>query len=383
MSVAARIVARLAQRAGRIALLPEPEVRALHGGRLTPLLERFPGLQGRLPWMPIAELPTPVGRLQHPPGMQQGSLWVKRDDLTSALYGGNKVRKFEHVLAHARLVGARSLVTIGGLGSNQALAAALHGREMGWPVELALSEQPETPYVLRNLRADAAAGAVIHPGGGFLGTLLTARRVMNRLRAAGKEPYFLTVGATSRLTTSGYVNAALELAQQVRAGLLPEPDRVFIAAGTCGTAAGLVAGLRLSSLRTRVTAVRVVDPMMSNATMIAALANDCMQWLRELDHDVPEVRISEQDFEYDDRWFGDGYGHATPEGRAAVAWAGPALHLETTYTGKALASCLAHCSDRGRNDTVLFWNTYNSAPLAELDSLARLPLEFQHPRTPA
>ncbi|MDB4906671.1 MAG: 1-aminocyclopropane-carboxylate deaminase [Gemmatimonadetes bacterium] len=381
MSVAASLVARLAKRAGRVAPMPAAEVRALYEGQLSPLLQRFPGLQGRLPWMPIADLPTPVGRLPDPGMAAAGSLWVKRDDLTSSLYGGNKVRKFEHVLAHARLVGARSLVTIGGLGSNQALAASLHGRTLGLKVALALSSQPVTANVERNARADAAAGAQMHFGGGFLGTLLTARRVMNRLRAGGDSPYFITVGATSRLTTAGYVNAALELASQVRAGLLPEPDRLFVAAGTCGTAAGLVAGLRIAGLRTRVTAVRVVDPLMSNAHMIAALANETIQWLHELDNGVPSERILERDFEYDGGWFGDGYGHATQAGRDAVAWAEPALHLETTYTGKALAACLEWCRGEGASQVGLFWNSYNSAELAEVASLAQLPLEIRQALT--
>ncbi|HWL85987.1 MAG TPA: hypothetical protein VNO21_09305, partial [Polyangiaceae bacterium] len=40
-------------------------------------------------------------------------LWVKRDDLTHATYGGNKVRKLERILADAQARGVRRIVTVG------------------------------------------------------------------------------------------------------------------------------------------------------------------------------------------------------------------------------------------------------------------------------
>ena len=58
-------------------------------------------------------------------------------------------------------------------------------------------------------------------------------------------------GGTSALGTIGYVNAGLELADQVRAGALPEPAAIFVPLGSGGTVAGLLLGLRLAGLRTR------------------------------------------------------------------------------------------------------------------------------------
>jgi hypothetical protein len=67
------------------------------------------------------------------------------------------------------------------------------------------------------------------------------------------------------------------------------------------------------------------------------------------------------------------YGAPTPAALAAVAWAAPRLALETTYTGKALAACLDAIGSTRRDETILFWNTFNSAPFAMADTWEGLP----------
>src|SRR5438128_3131560 len=79
----------------------------------------------------IGRYPTPVQRLDDL-STSSSELWVKRDDLTSDVYGGNKVRKLERILEAARAKGARRIVTFGTAGSHQALAMTVHGRRAGF-----------------------------------------------------------------------------------------------------------------------------------------------------------------------------------------------------------------------------------------------------------
>ncbi|MGH7437038.1 MAG: pyridoxal-phosphate dependent enzyme, partial [Polyangiaceae bacterium] len=109
---------------------------------------------------PIGAYPTPVERLS-PLSTDRSVLWVKRDDLTSPEYGGNKVRKLERILEHARARGARRIITIGAAGSHHVLATTYHGRKAGLEVEAVLVPQPGTPHVVEVLRASLAAG--LHP----------------------------------------------------------------------------------------------------------------------------------------------------------------------------------------------------------------------------
>jgi len=169
----------------------------------------------------------------------------------------------------------------------------------------------------------------------------------------------------------GYVGAAFELAAQVRAGFLPEPDRIVVAAGTGGTAAGLVAGGRLAGLASRVVAVRVFDAVVANRHVIAAQARAVVRRLRHLDPTLPDVTVDADDLDVDPRWFGGMYGRPTPEAERAVREGAPGLALETTYTGKAFAACLAHCRDAPAGQVVLFWHTHNAVafPCASSDAL--------------
>jgi D-cysteine desulfhydrase len=340
------------------------------------LFARYPGLRSRLPWLPLATLPTPV-EAWTPPADFRGRLFVKRDDLTSPLYGGNKVRKFEYLFAAARQRDARSLVTLGGLGTNQGLALALHGKAAGFAVEVALAPQPVTPDVRANLRGLLAAGAVLRCARTGPGCVLEAWRAMRARRAAGERPFFVPAGASTALSTIGYIAAALELADQIEQGALPVPDRIYVAAGTCGTAAGLVAGCRLAGLPTRVTAVRVFAAYRANRRTIGRLARDAMRLLRAWEPAIPDISISNRDFDVLTQFLGPGYGAPTPQARAAIAWAAPRVPLETTYTGKALAACLAAGSTAAGAPTVVFWNTYNSAVFAQTADARTAPARLR------
>ena len=82
------------------------------------------------PKAPLADLPTPVSvhALRVPNG--DFEIAVKHDDVTSSLYGGNKVRKLEYLLADATAQGADVVLTTGATQSNhcrQTAAAARRG----------------------------------------------------------------------------------------------------------------------------------------------------------------------------------------------------------------------------------------------------------------
>ena len=355
------------------------EVSSMYHGRLTPLLRAYPSLQGRLAWVPLGAQQTPVERFPKTgprPAPSSASLYVKRDDLTSPQYGGNKVRKLEHVLAEAKLGGYESLVTVGGLGSNQCLAAAIHGGYLGFQVDACLFQQPVTEQVRRNLLAGTAAGSRLIYGGEYWRTAVRCVETYLARRRAGDRPYYIPAGATTSLANLGYVNAALELGEQVRRGELPEPQRLLVPAGSCGTVAGLIVGLKLAGLKTRCVAVRINQAVVTNKVNIRRLARRLLDTLRGLAPEVPDLPVAMSDFDVEGRFYGGVYGGATSESLAAQALAEPFFPLENTYSAKAFAACLQHCDEAGPDATVLFWNTFNSATVP-LASPQALPAEFQ------
>lgn len=333
------------------------------------LFERYPAIAGRLPRIALVAGPTPVQRLTAlERRLARGPLWAKRDDLSASPFGGNKPRKLEFLLGAALARGARTLVTFGGLGSNHALATAVYGRRLGLAVTAILVPQPVDEHTLRNLRALSAQGARLLLVGNSRGAVIAAARAcLEALVRDRRLPYLIPPGGSSPVGTLGYVEAGLELAEQVRRGELPAPAAVFVAAGSCGTAAGLLAGFRLAGLSSRVVAVRVSDALRVDAPAIARLASATLALLRRSGAPVPDAfQLAPADLDVWDGYLGAGYGHPTREGDGAMRLLDgvEGLTLDRTYTGKAAAAFLdAAAHPEWREKPLLLWHTGNSLPL--------------------
>ena len=339
---------------------------------ILPLTARFPGTAS-IPRVELGEWPTPVNaapKLSQQTGL--ASLCVKHDDLAARAYGGNKVRKLEFLLAAAQAVGSRSVITFGAYGSNHVLATAVHGARLGFDVHAVVMPQPVTPNLHRNLLADVAAGVTFHLADSFDDALRVAARVRSDLRRAGDEPTVVPFGGTSSLGTLGFVNAAFELADQIEAGGLSQPDVVYVPMGSMGTAVGLAIGLAAEGLRTRVQAVRVVPASLLDPSALARTVDEAVALLCSADRDFPLLSLSDLGLDVREQFLGEGYAVPTESGRRAVALAaGDGIALETTYTGKALSALLAD-AEAGQlaGKCVLFWDTYNSRPVEQGDAAA-------------
>ncbi|HRP87012.1 MAG TPA: pyridoxal-phosphate dependent enzyme [Gammaproteobacteria bacterium] len=331
------------------------------------LAERYPALAELLPTVPLGAWPTPVQPAEHGalPGPCAG-LWLKRDDRCATPYGGNKVRKLEFLLADALRRGHEAVFTFGVAGSNHALATAIYAQQLGLEALLLLTPQSNSSFVGRNLKLGRWAGArQLH-----CATEAEANRRARILelhgRGTGPAPYRIPGGGSSPLGTVGFVNAGLELAAQVRAGLIPEPDDLYVALGTMGTAAGLALGLAVAGLRTRLVLVRVVRADIASPQRFRSLYHGAARLLHQLDPRFPRVPLDTSRIELRHEFIGPGYARFTAEGMAALAFARQAfdIGLEGTYTGKALAALLADLrAGRLANRHVLFWNTYNGQPM--------------------
>lgn len=298
----------------------------------------------------LGRYPTPIQRFG------EGNLWIKRDDRAADLYGGNKVRKLEHLFGAARDAGKTRILTLGAAGSHQVVATAVFGRREGFTVEAVLVPQPATSHARTNLRAALAQG--VHPIVAPSWPAAPAVVAAQLARESG-DTYFIPLGGSNAIGSLGFVEAAKELAAQVSAGEMPEPDVVVVATGSGGTIAGLAVGFEILGMRTKVVGVAISQP----AAVLGVMARHVARKTADLVGLArgPSVRAAAR-IEIDKRWLGRGYGHPTPAGEAASRAAFPVIELDPTYTAKAFAGAL----DRARIDTVLYWHTLSSAPLSPL-----------------
>jgi 1-aminocyclopropane-1-carboxylate deaminase/D-cysteine desulfhydrase-like pyridoxal-dependent ACC family enzyme len=300
-------------------------------------------------------------------------LSVKRDDLSSTAYGGNKARKLDFFLGKAIAERRRAVITFGAYGSNHALATAIHGKAVGLEPHAILSPQSPTAYARATLLAHAGLGTHLHPIEGWDGSAACDRLVRELSSRDGVEPLVVPMGGSSALGAAAFANAAVELLDQ------REPDLVYAAAGTLGTVVGLAVGFAAARARTRVMAPRVTEATVANDAVAAELARETVSLLSSLDRSFPDLVPSALPLELRHDFFEPGYAIPTPEGEAAVALARDfGVKLETTYTGKAMAALLADAADGRLAETdVVFWNTFSSAPMPTPGRVEALPLALR------
>ncbi len=331
-----------------------------------PLFRQFPALGRALPRLPLATLPTPIERIRGP-AVRDGGLpvYVKRDDLTSRLFGGNKVRKLELLLGQARADAKRRVITVGGAGSNHAAATVLHAREAGLRSALILFPQPNAQAVRRNLLMDLHAGAELHPCDDYGVFRAKAEQLREHYRRVdGVEPMIIPAGGSAPRGVVGYVNAGLELAEQIRSGDMPIPARIYVALGTMGTAVGLLLGLRAAQLDIDVVGVRVVPLSLASQPRMRALFEVTNRLLHERDPSFPLFEPRDEWFHVEHGYYGEEYGRFTAAAVDAMVRMGDAtgLALDGTYTGKACAALLAHLASGDTPGPLLYWHTRNSRP---------------------
>jgi D-cysteine desulfhydrase len=332
-------------------------------------------LERRIARVALGDFPTPVESLASVAReLRRGTeeVWVKRDDISSPVYGGNKVRTLEPLLGEARSRDRRTVLATGAFGSNHALACALHAPRVGLEAAALLFPQPMSPATFVNLRALAKSGATLHA----LPHWSALPLAMTWFGRGAHAPYVMPPGGAIPLGALGCVSAGLELGRQIEARDLPLPRRVIVGVGSTCTSAGLLVGLALAGHFRRgfgpnnlpcLTSVRVTPWPVTSRFRVLRLATRASRLLHRLsDGKLPAFDSATLGarFEIDGRFLGAGYGEPTAAGNEAEAlWQKLELPaLDGTYSAKAAARVIAGVR-RNEPGPIVFWSTKSSVPL--------------------
>ncbi len=173
-----------------------------------PLFTSLPNLAAQISPLALCNLPTPVEPL---PGLANNA-WVKRDDVSHPIYGGNKTRKFEFIATDIISSKAKHVITIGGTGTNHGVATAMICRELKLDCTVITFPQPPSAFVDKNQQLMKGFGARLVNTTSLSNAALRFYLHPKRL---SKTHYFLPGGGGTPLGALAYVNAALELSQQI------------------------------------------------------------------------------------------------------------------------------------------------------------------------
>ena len=312
----------------------------------------MPDVTAALPSVPLADYPTPVEELSRLRDALGGGprLLVKRDDTIGFAFGGNKVRKMRLVAADAQRQGADTLITSGGIQSNHARVTAAAAARLGMRCVLVVNgAPPERPTA--NALLDALLGAEVRYVADRTQRASAMEQAAADLRAAGRRPYVIPIGASTPLGAAAFVRAITELLEQT-----DPPDVIVHSSSSGGTQAGLVAGCTLAGVPTRVVGISADETSADLAREVRSIIGGLPRLLG-----IDPTRLASTAIEVDDRFVGGGYGVPTDESRAAIQLLArtEAIFLDPTYTAKAAAGLIARwrAGEFSRAASVLFWHT--------------------------
>ncbi len=307
----------------------------------------------RLPRVELGAYPSPVEELYRLRQNLGGgpTLLVKRDDAISFGFGGNKVRKLQLVAAEALAGGADTLITCGGVQSNHARATAAAAAKLGLRMVIVVNgERPSRPT--GNALLNQLLRAEMHYVGSREERVPGMAVIADRLRAEGKKPFIVPLGASTPVGALGYARAVSEMLGQIQA-----PDVIVHAGSSGGTQAGLVAGCAINGLSTRVIAISADDP----AATVASEVRRIISGIEDLLGAPTGALADHAPIMVDDSFVGPAYGISSPASIEAQSLAASteALFVDHTYTAKALAAVIARVrsGEFASNQRILFWHT--------------------------
>ena len=311
--------------------------------RLGALLDGGPARVPLIPWpTPLVAAPRLSDRL----GVE---ILFKRDDLTGLAFGGNKLRALEFLLADAMAGGCDCLVTGAGPQSNWSMLAGLAALRVGLTPHLISYGDPQARS--GNLLLLHRLGIQVH----FTGSLDKASvdaeiaATADRLRKVGCRPYVVPRGGATAVGSLGYLRASWELDRQL-AELGLAPTAVWVATGSCGTQAGLVAGRALLKAAHQVVGVTVSRPEAECRQRVRSLATAAIGLLTAVeDVGPPPVTVL-------DGWIGPGYGLPSDAGDAAIDLIARSegVFLDPVFGAKAMAALIENSRSGVADGPVVF-----------------------------
>lgn len=310
-------------------------------------------LTGRVPRVSIACLPTPLHaapRLAKELGGPR--IFIKRDDLTGAAFGGNKLRNLEFRMAAVLEMGADTIIADLDQQSNSARQTTAAANKLGLKTILILEGQcPDE--IQGNLLVNYLLGADVRFAPDTATQLRMVEEAMDEVRRNGGTPCHLTdIPMFDEGSAIAYIENAVEILDELRADDI-EPTCLFMSSSGKGQA-GHILAKELLNASFEVRGIAATDKF-DIPPRAASIANRAARRLG-LDIEIdPAVVDSDENF------VGEGYGIPSEAGNEAVRLFArtEGVLLDPIYTGKCAAGMVEHIrrGDFSANDTVVFVHT--------------------------
>lgn len=334
-------------------------------------IQRFPRHAlsfGPTPIHPLKRLSTYLG--------DKVKIYAKRDDCNSGLaFGGNKTRKLEYLIPEALAQRCDTLVSIGGIQSNQTRQVAAVAAHLGMKCVLVQEnwvDYPDSIYDrVGNIQLSRILGADVSldESGFDIGIRPSWERAMENVRKRGGNPFPIPAGCSEHpLGGLGYARFAEEVrAQESELGF--RFDYVVLSSVTGSTQAGMVVGFSVDGRARRVIGIDASAKPAQTRAQILRIARNTARLL-----DI-QSEIADEDVVLDSRFGGPAYGLPSPDTLEAIRLCArqEGMLTDPVYEGKSMHGMISMVQ-RGEfpsGSRILYVHLGGSPALSAYSSLFR------------
>ncbi len=308
--------------------------------------------------------PTETSKLKL--SLNNNNFYIKRDDLIPISFGGNKARKAVLFFEDIKRTNSDCIVTYGSSSSNHCRIIANISASKGLPCHII--SPSETNKITGNSKMIKLFGSKVIKCP-VTEVKETINDVIQNLKNAGYNPYFIQGGGHGNIGTQAYVDAYKEIRDYERSKGI-HFDYIFHASGTGTTQAGLVCGKVLNNDNKKIIGISVARKNPYGGQIILDSINSYLE-------SVDRRPINIDDIEFIDEYILEGYGTNNVEITQTIEeiLINEGIPLDTTYTGKAFWGMKEYIKKndiKGKN--ILFIHT-GGTPLF-FDDLEGLTNEF-------
>lgn len=302
----------------------------------------------------IANLPTPIQKLNKLSDKYGMGIYLKRDDFTGSEVSGNKVRKLEFAIGEAIAKGCDTIITAGAIQSNHCRATAAVAAKLGLNCELVIRGEKPNDFE-GNLFLDNMLGANVHYISSEESREEAMERINKELSSKGKKGYIIPIGASNAVGSLGYAENIKEIVKQEQE-LGIEFDAIVVPVGSGGTYAGLWYANEDLEKAKDIVGFSVSDTTEEFTLAVKNILIDMYKRDEVIKESIDETRII-----INDVYLGDGYALSRKNEIEFICEIAKmeGFVLDPVYTGKAFLGLISEIESGSFNKykNILFIHT--------------------------
>ncbi len=289
--------------------------------------------------------PTPLDKMVNlSKKINKGELYIKRDDMTGLGFGGNKSRKLDYIVKEAIDHGYTTLLTYGGPQTNHGRMTAAAAAKFGLKSILMCYGNPPK-HASGNIILDRMLGTEIC----FMDTTEVRQvpaekqfeayyklrddstdAIIKRYEEQGEKVYVVPIGGHSVIGTIGYIDAVVEIMNQLKDQAV-SADYLVTGFGSTGTFAGLWLGAKYYQVPFEVVGISV-------APIDAKKIEDTAKFINQVSQELGlGITCQSKDLWIEGDYYGEGYNIPDAITRKYMLMLAETegIFLDPCYTGKS------------------------------------------------